>query len=70
MDYETIDPEVIMEVGEFSYEIPLNVIPDAEVEDRNGDHRIHLRQPLRRLVCAQQPHHSGLRADELQYENP
>ena len=32
VDYETIDPEVIMEVGEFSYEIPLNVIPDAEVE--------------------------------------
>ena len=32
VDYETIDPEVIMEVGEFSYEIPLIVIPDAEVE--------------------------------------
>lgn len=32
VDYETIDPEVIMEVGEFTYEIPLNVIPDAEVE--------------------------------------
>ena len=32
VDYETIDPEVIMEVGEFSYEIPLNVIPDAEME--------------------------------------
>ena len=32
VDCETIDPEVIMEVGEFSYEIPLNVIPDAEVE--------------------------------------
>jgi gliding motility-associated-like protein len=32
VDYETIDPEVIMEVGEFSYEIPLIVIPDAEAE--------------------------------------
>ena len=32
VDYETIDPEVIMEVGEFTYEIPLNVIPDAEAE--------------------------------------
>ncbi len=32
VDYEAIDPEVIMEVGEFSYEIPLIVIPDAEVE--------------------------------------
>lgn len=32
VDYETIDPEVIMEVGQFSYQIPLNVIPDAEVE--------------------------------------
>lgn len=32
VDYETIDPEVIMEVGEFSYEIPLNVIPDTEAE--------------------------------------
>jgi gliding motility-associated-like protein len=32
VDYETIDPEVIMEVGEFSYELPLIVIPDAEVE--------------------------------------
>lgn len=32
VDYETIDPEVIMEVGELSYEIPLIVIPDAEVE--------------------------------------
>lgn len=32
VDYETIDPEVIMEVGEFTNEIPLNVIPDAEVE--------------------------------------
>lgn len=32
VDYELIDPEVIMEVGEFTYEIPLNVIPDALVE--------------------------------------
>jgi gliding motility-associated-like protein len=32
VDYETIDPEVIMEVGEFTYEIPLIVIPDGEVE--------------------------------------
>lgn len=32
VDYETIEPEVILEVGEFTYEIPLNVIPDAEVE--------------------------------------
>ena len=32
VDYEIIDPEVIMEVGEFTYEIPLNVIPDAETE--------------------------------------
>ena len=32
VDYELIDPEVIMEVGEFTYDIPLNVIPDAEVE--------------------------------------
>ena len=32
VDYETIDPEVIMEVGEFTYEIPLNVFPDAEAE--------------------------------------
>jgi len=29
VDYEAIDPEVIMEVGEFSYEIPLIVIPDC-----------------------------------------
>jgi len=32
VDYELIDTEVIMEVGEFTYDIPLNVIPDAEVE--------------------------------------
>ena len=32
VDYETIEPEVVLEVGEFTYEIPLNVIPDAEVE--------------------------------------
>ncbi len=32
IDYETIDPEVIMDVGEFTYEIPLNVIPDSEEE--------------------------------------
>jgi len=32
VDYELIDSEVIMEVGEFSYDIPLIVIPDAEVE--------------------------------------
>ena len=32
VDYETIDPEVIMEVGEFTFEIPLNVIPDGEAE--------------------------------------
>lgn len=32
VDYETIDPEVIMQVGEFTYEIPLIVIPDAEAE--------------------------------------
>ena len=32
IDYETIDPEVIMDVGEFTYEIPLNVITDSEEE--------------------------------------
>mgnify|MGYP001258495632 CR=1 FL=1 len=32
IDYETIDPEVIMDVGEFTYEMPLNVIPDSEEE--------------------------------------
>ncbi len=32
VDYETIEPEVIMEEGEFTYEIPLLVIADAEIE--------------------------------------
>ena len=31
-DYEEIDPEVIMEVGEYTVDIPLNVNADAEAE--------------------------------------
>jgi gliding motility-associated-like protein len=32
VDYEEIDPEVIMEVGEYTVDIPLNVNADAEAE--------------------------------------
>ena len=32
VDYEEIDPEVIMEVGEYSVDIPLNVNADSEAE--------------------------------------
>lgn len=32
VDYETIDPEVIMLVGQYIYDLPLNVYADAEVE--------------------------------------
>jgi gliding motility-associated-like protein len=32
VDYELIDPEIIMEAGEYSVDIPLNVNPDVEAE--------------------------------------
>lgn len=32
VDYETIDPEVIMLVGQYIYDLPLNVFADAETE--------------------------------------
>ena len=72
VDYETIDPEVIMEVGEFSYEIPLIVIPDAEVE---GPETVTIEYMYVNL-CGDSVLRSAtlIIADfeptELQYENP
>ena len=72
VDYETIDPEVIMEVGEFTYEIPLNVIPDAEVE---GPETVTIEYMYVNL-CGDSVLRSAtliiqdFEPTELQYENP
>ncbi len=72
VDYEAIDPEVILEEGVFIYEIPLIVIPDAEVE---GPETVTIEYMYVNL-CGDSVLRSAtliiqdFEPTELQYENP